>query len=513
MKGWPVIHKVKALYDEGRGSSIREISRELRISRNTVRRYLRRSVSEIETALGERTREKVLDGYREFFIHQLEHYPRLSAVKLRRRLESQVGEVAVSARSFRRYVNGLREKVNEAQPRYYEPVLDMVPGVQCQVDPGELRGVSLGGALVTLYFVVFVLSWSRLMYVALSRRVFDTQRFIAAHDEAFRYFGGCPKECVYDQTRMVVLEEQHRELTLNERFAHYATAAGFTVRACEGYDPESKGKVESGVKYVKNDGLYGEVFTDWNHAGEHLRHWLETVANVRVHGTTGQRPRARFEETERAVLQPYFTPALLATPPAPGVLRKVDKTGLLSFEGNRYSAPMAFQRARVRVVATEDGQVHLHHPETGERVATHPRHPGKGGLVKNGDHYRDKAKDRAALEADIVTALGPDFGPGLCRQLRRRDPVYYLDKLRGLKRHLSRVACLPPELLHTLVNRPDGLTIRMLLDYLGAWEANPERALAFATTSPPPSTDNPAPSNLLSAYQALLDNEARHDFH
>ena len=152
-----------------------------------------------------------------------------------------------------------------------------------------------------------------------------------------------------------MLFRSYRELELNERFAHYATAAGFAIRACEGYDPESKGKVESGVKYVKNDGLYAEQFADWGDVGEHVRHWLETVANVRVHGTTGDVPAVRFEGTERATLRPYLTPAMLDAPSALGVLRKVDKTGLLSFDGNRYSAPMAFQRGRVRVVATEDG--------------------------------------------------------------------------------------------------------------------------------------------------------------
>jgi len=72
-----------------------------------------------------------------------------------------------------------------------------------------------------------------------------------------------PQECIYDQTKLVVIHEIFRELELNQRFHQYATTAGFHIRVCEGYDPESKGKVESGVKYVKQNGLYGETFTDW----------------------------------------------------------------------------------------------------------------------------------------------------------------------------------------------------------------------------------------------------------
>ncbi len=104
-------------------------------------------------------------------------------------------------------------EVASAQMRYYEPILDDVPGVQCQVDPGELRGVLIGGEERTLHFVVFVLSYSRLMYVGLAFRPLDTQTFIQLHDEALRYFGGLPEECVYDQTKLVVINEQYRELT------------------------------------------------------------------------------------------------------------------------------------------------------------------------------------------------------------------------------------------------------------------------------------------------------------
>src|SRR3546814_17906127 len=96
------------------------------------------------------------------------------------------------------------------------------------------------------------------MYVGLAFKPLDTATFIQLHDEALRYFGGMPEECVYDQTKLVVLSEQYRELTLNPRFHEFATTAGFRIYACEGYDPESKGNVEAGVKYVKQDGRYGE---------------------------------------------------------------------------------------------------------------------------------------------------------------------------------------------------------------------------------------------------------------
>ena len=163
-----MIHKIKALYDNGKGSSVRSIVKELGISRNTVRKYLRMDEVIITKMQEERSRHKILDDYRDYIIHLLQTYPRLSSVKVLRKLEDKVGTLEVSGRSVRRYIRSLRENVAFSQRRYYEPVLDMIPGVQCQVDPGEISGIKIGGKERTVYFVVFVLSYSRLMYVAAS---------------------------------------------------------------------------------------------------------------------------------------------------------------------------------------------------------------------------------------------------------------------------------------------------------------------------------------------------------
>lgn len=278
-----MIHKIKALYDEGRGLSKRAISRELRLSRNTVKKYLGLDEEAIQVQQSHRERPKSLDEHRDYIVHLLETFPRLNAVKILRKLKQRHPDLVVSGRSARRYISRLKERVTLKQTRHYEPVLDMVPGVQCQVDGGELRGVLVGGVETTVYFVVFVLAYSRLMYVGLSREPVDTEGFIQLHDGAFRYFGGRPEECVYDQAKLVVVEEAYRELTVNQRFHAYATAVGLRVHACEGYDPESKGKVEAGVKYVKNNALYGETFADWAALEQYLQQWLEETANAR-HG-------------------------------------------------------------------------------------------------------------------------------------------------------------------------------------------------------------------------------------
>lgn len=467
-----MIHKIKSLYDNGSGSSIRAIAGQLGISRNTVRKHLEldiQAIAERRTDTGQ-PHSKRLDPYRDYLIHLFQSYPRLSAVKALRKLKEKVGEVEVAERSMRRYVSALKKTIATKQKRYYEPVLDMVPGVQCQVDGGELRDVMIGGVATVVYFVVFVLSFSRLMYVGLSRKPLDTEGFIHLHDAAFRYFGGTVEECVYDQTKLVVLNETFRELELNQRFHEYATRAGFTIRACEGYDPESKGRVEAGVKYVKNNALYAEKFTDWAVLESYLAGWLEATANVRIHGTTQQAPRALFEAEERVRLRTYLQPelALFAKPVSGLETRKADKTGLISWQANKYSVPEPWQSASVGV-RVQGRKLLVHDLESREEIARHAVCDGKGRIIKDPRHYRDREQQIADYELAIEELLGKTAGSRLCALLKATSPHIYKDQLLAAKRLLRAHGRLQPAFLERLLDRAQ-LTATGLRDLLDTAE-------------------------------------------
>ena len=173
-----MIHRIKILYDGGSGLSIRAIAKEMGLSRNTVSKYLKMDELAISSLLANPERYKQLDPYRPFIVKQLSDYPSLTATKIGRRLLQNFPELDVSERTVRRYVSTLRQEVCEKQPRYYEPIIDMLPGQQIQVDPGELRGVMINGVETTVYFVVFVLSYSRLMHVSACFKPIDTGEFI-----------------------------------------------------------------------------------------------------------------------------------------------------------------------------------------------------------------------------------------------------------------------------------------------------------------------------------------------
>ncbi len=496
MKGWVMIHKIKAMRDEGRGASINEISRSMGVSRNTVRKYLRMDEQAIQEALESPERYKILDDYRSYLKHLLERYPGLKAPKVHRKLQAKVPDLEVSERTLRRYLKRLRLLVAAAQQRYYEPVIDEVPGVQCQVDGGELRDVEIGGLRKTIYFLVFVLSYSRLMYVSLSGKPIDTDRFIQMHDEAFRYFDGMPEECVYDQSKLVVIEEMFREVTFNERFHRYASQIGLESRVCEGYDPESKGKIEAGVKFVKGDCLYGDRFDNWSALVRHVQAWLDDVANIRIHGTTKEVPRVVYDRREKNMMKPYVA----ANMPAEQSKRKADKTGLISFKANKYSVPLRYQRSTVLVEVAGEQLLILDALEHTE-IARHTIVLGTGHIVKNTDHYRDVSARIADYEATIRELCGDSAGRQLCQLMKQTSPKIYKDQLAGVIQIIGQLDHVDARLIARVIERPR-LTATQLKAYVEAFEKHPD------ALSRDEGQHQPAPPGMLSQYADLADRTA-----
>lgn len=499
MKGWKMIHKIKAMYDEGKGYSKKQIARELSITRKTVRKYLAMGEEAIVEYLKDAERQKKLDKYKDYIVHLLQRYPKLTATKIKRKLEAKIKEEAASERTYRNYVNGLKETIAVKQKRYYEPVIDMVAGVQCQVDPGEIRGVLIGGIPTTIYFAVFVLSYSRLMHVAVSDRPINTSQFIKMHDEAFRHFAGVVEECVYDQTKLVVIKEEFREVWFNEEFYRYAACAGVDIRVCEGYDPESKGKVESGVKYVKNDFFYGEEFGSMGDLKDELMKWINEVANIRVHGATKKKPADVYETEEQQKMKPYLRPSFLPDSDA-GEVRTADKTSLVSHKSNKYSVPMIYQSSKVLV--KEEGQrLEIRDIGTKEVIAEHTLSNGKGEIIKNTNHYRDYKKMISDKEREIGEITGEEVSEKIFKVIKATSPKIYKDQLAGLitvlKQYREKESL--KEVLKRLSER-NRLTVTFIRDYLGA--VYTERELSTAVESSGESI------GMLAAYANLLTKEA-----
>ena len=141
-------------------------------------------------------------------------------------------------------------------------------------------------------------------------------------EDAFRYVGGVPQELLFDQMKAVITRDlrlQGGALVRNLEFLRFAHHWSFTPRACRPYRAQTKGKVERPVRYLRDNFVYGRTFAHDADLDQQRRHWLDAVANVRVHATTRERPRDRFDRDERLLLQslaprPYTS---VLVPPAP----------------------------------------------------------------------------------------------------------------------------------------------------------------------------------------------------
>ena len=491
MKRWIVIHKIKSLYDEGKGYSVRQIAKELSISRNTATKYLKMNEEDADNYMKNSQRHKELDEYIDYIKSLLQRYPKLTAVKIKKKLHAKGKGKKISARTFRRYIKQLKSRIPVMQVRYYEPVIDTVPGVQCQVDIGQIRNVLIGGGPTTIHFCVFVLSYSRIIYACVSDKPIDTKTFIKMHDETFSYLDGVPEECVYDQTKLVAIKEEFREVWFNEEFYRYATFARFDLRVCEGYDPESKGKVEAGVKYVKNNFFYGEEFISLADMKQRLKHWIEE-ANLRIHGTTKKRPKEEYEQKEHNMMRPYLRPSIIDQAD-PGQTRRVDKTSLISYKSNKYSVPMKYQSCTVRI-KQEGTALVISDIETLTVIATHNICERKGEIIKNNNHYRDYAKLISDKEKEIGHIIGSDNAEKICKIIKRTSPKIYKDQLAGLIKILKdHDEDNLTEAISALLEKPR-LKVTFVRDFLDAFYSKRQSRLV--------ETDE-KPTGILSAYGSI----------
>jgi transposase len=360
------------------GLSITDISALTGHSRPTVRKYL---VQQKTPRYGPREpRPTVLDPYKPF---------------LEERLAAGVWNVVVLLRELkeRGYPGGytaikdfVRPKRREARTvavrRFETP-----PGHQAQVDWGDLGEIIEGdGTRSKLNGFVMTLGCSRAMFadIATDQRL---PNFLRMHEAAFEYLGGVPQEILYDNTRTVVLKyltegvDARGEVRLNPAFADFAAYWGFIPRLCRPYRPQTKGKVENGIGYVRKNFLCGREANGLEDVRMQMRVWTATVANVRVHGTTHRIVQEAWEEEKSSLL-----PAVnrRAFPLVVESIRRVTRDAYVSYQNNRYSVP--WQEAGKEVLVREVGAV-IEVIRDRQTLAAHARCLGRLQTVTVAAHH------------------------------------------------------------------------------------------------------------------------------
>ncbi len=390
------------------GWGAKRIAKELKVSRNTVKRYIE---SGGWSAYRKPRRAKALDGYEAWLAERMRRH-RGNADVVRQDLARELG-VVVSLRTVERAVAALRQDLRaqaRATVRFETP-----PGRQLQIDFGETR-VEIGGEPVRVYLFVATLGWSRRCYVQAFRHERQSAWFDGI-EGAFAHFGGMPREVLLDNARALV--DHHdaatREVRFNERLLAFARYWGFTPRACAPYRARTKGKDERGVAYVKHNAVAGHAFASWAALEAHLAWWMREIADVREHGTTGEAPIARFDREEAAALRP-----LEGRPPFRQVrdlIRRVSSDCCVEVDTNAYSVPWRLIGETVRVVVA-GGRVAIEHG--GTQVAVHPESAGRRQRLVETAHFAGLSP---ATPVRPTEAPPPDSPPAaeLLRPLREYE--------------------------------------------------------------------------------------------
>jgi transposase len=264
--------------------------------------------------------------------------------------------------AIQRYVKKLKDKSPDVTM-----ILEFKPGECAQVDfgagPPLINDVT--GEIIKTWIFVMVLAFSRHMYAEIVLRQ-DVETWLGCHRRAFEWFNGVPKKIILDNAKCAITKACYYDPAAQRSYAEFAQGYGFIISPCPPYDAPKKGRVEAGVKYVKNAFVPLRDFPNMVNGNQQLKTWLLETAGNRIHGSTHEKPLTLFE-TERLFLR-----ALPDNPPEFAVWEKVTVHGNchVQFLKCYYSAPYQLVRQILWLRASET-TVRLFRDH--ELVAIHPR--------------------------------------------------------------------------------------------------------------------------------------------
>ena len=434
LEGWNMYLDIQDL--KKKHFNVSQISRRLDLSRTTVYKYLDIIPEEMEQILEKRkTRSKKLDKHRELIKSWLIQYQDMTSAQVFDWLQERKLDGGVSEGTVRNYVRQLREECGIPQVKYvrqYEAIDELPAGQQMQMDFGQIALRISIGRMVTLYFATFVLSHSRHKYVEWLDRPFTTRDLINVHENAFEYYGGMTKEIVYDQDHLILVSENGGDLLLTKEFAEYQKNRKFKIYMCRKADPESKGKVENVVKYVKRNFAKNRTFHNLEKLNEDCLAWLERTGNGKVHNTTKKIPAEVFV-LEKQHLIPV--PHKMNISSTKSITRVIRKDNTIAYQGNRYALPLGSYEPDIYVELREEENILvISDSETNQVIIRYPLSGEKGRLLKSSECRREKDKGIDAYLKEVANLLNDSQDAYRFLELvRQAKPRYIRDQLKIIK--------------------------------------------------------------------------------
>jgi transposase len=299
-------------------------------------------------------------------------------------------------------VKSFVQPYREARQQEATVRFETLPGKQAQVDWGHFGFILHHSRRRRLYAFLMTLGWSRASYLEFTVSA-DSAWWLRCHIHAFRYFGGVPWDVLHDNPKTAVLNrDADGTIYWNPRYLDFADYYGFTPKACRPYRAQTKGKVESGIRYVRGNFWPGLKFTDLADLNRQALDWLDGTANVRIHGTTGEVPFARLalEELQPLGSKPDYDTSLIA-------FRRSSKDCLVSYDGNYYSVPWQYAKKTLEVKETEAGQLLILNTQDDE-IARHQVVYGRNQRVVIAAHYQNIGHDSRPARRPVAIQVFPE---------------------------------------------------------------------------------------------------------
>jgi len=406
-------------YHERERLTIAQIARALGVHAQTVAKWVKRSQFRARQPAPRTSR---LDPFKAQIVRLLETHP-YSAQQIYQRLREEGFEGGFTI--LKDYVHKVRPVRREAFLK-----LSFAPGECAQLDWGEYGSIGVGSTRRRLSFFIMVLCYSRLMYVEFT--VSQTmEHFLAAHEHAFAAFHGIAARLMIDNLKSAVLKRVVGEAPVfNPRYLDFARHWGFDISPCNLAKGNEKGRVENGVGYVKKNFLNGLDFLDFSAVNPAAQVWLDTIANVRIHGETHQRPVDLFIE-EQSRLRPLnpmrYDIASIKS-------QRASKQFRVTLDTNRYSVPAEYASQRVTLKAAPDW-VCVYHQD--KLIARHVRSYDRRKDFEDPDHpkalleqRRNAREQRLLMQFLSLSRHAQLYYEGI--EQRRLNPRHHLRKIVAL---------------------------------------------------------------------------------
>jgi len=382
-----------------------ETSRKLHLDIGTVAKYYEMSETEyLERQQSNKYRDKAFDSLKEKIleVYRENDFKKLPMSAVFDYLEEGHGQLPGNEQTLRNYIIYLIDinqlKFNE-KIRMYKKVPELPYGKQLQIDFGEHKTRSG----LKLYIFAAVLSRSRFKYIAFQDKPFTTLDLIFHLLNCFDYIGGMPEEIVIDQDSVMVVSENHGDIIYTKDFAYFIQEMGLKMYVCRKADPETKGKVENTIGFVKKNFLSVRDFKMLQEAQESLEKWLIRRANGKISQATKRIPAEMIEE-ERKHLRPVKNSIYRKSSIMGREERKADADALISVGASQYSVPAEYKNRSVDIYAT-DAKLFVFDSYTGVQIAEHDISliPGKKRTKKK--HYRKNGKGTKEMRNELLQWL------------------------------------------------------------------------------------------------------------